>query len=142
MEPGTVVVFFYPKTGSPDSPPMPGWNEIPGARGCTPQTCSYRDKYNQLSEIGAKLFGASSQAIDEQIEAVTRLALPFELLNDSAFELTTALDLPTFNYKGIKMIKRLTLIIINGEITKVFYPVFPPDQDVDRVIIWLNQHPE
>lgn len=141
-EPGIVVVFFYPMTGSPDSPPMPGWNEIPGARGCTPQTCSYRDKYNPLSEMAVNVFGASSQAIDEQIESATRLALPFELLNDSAFELTATLDLPTFNYQGVKMIKRLTLVIIDGVITKVFYPVFPPDQDVDKVITWLNRYPE
>ncbi len=141
-EAGVVVVFFYPMTGTPDSPPMPGWNEIPGARGCTPQTCAYRDNYNQLSELGAKVFGVSSQAIAGQIEAVGRLALPFELLNDSVFKLTTALDLPTFTYQGVKRIKRLTLVVIDGVIAKVFYPVFPPDQDVNNIIAWLKQYPE
>lgn len=138
-EKGIVVIFFYPMTGRPDSPPMVGWNEIPGARGCTPQTCSYRDSYIQLTELGAKVFGASSQALEEQNEAVARLKLPFELLNDSTFKLTESLNLPTFEYQGVKMIKRLTLVVVNGVIRKVFYPVFPPDQNVNHVISWLNE---
>ena len=138
-EKGIVVIFFYPMTGIPDSPPMVGWNEIPGARGCTPQTCSFRDSYKQLTELGAKVFGASSQAIEAQNEAVTRLKLPFGLVNDSAFKLTESLNLPTFNYQGVKMIKRLTIVAVNGEIRKVFYPVFPPDQNVKHIILWLNE---
>ena len=134
----TVVIFFYPMIGNPDSPPMPDWNEIPGARGCTPQTCSYRDNYDQLAALNTTVYGVSSQAIEEQQEAVSRLSLPFELLNDSDFKLTDSLQLPTFEYLDQKMIKRLTLVIVNGVIRKVFYPVFPPDQNVDQVLTWLN----
>ena len=136
---GIIVIFFYPMIGSPDSPPMVGWNDIPGARGCTPQTCSYRDSYQQLTELGAQVFGASAQAIEEQYEAATRLELPFELLNDSAFKLTELLNLPAFDYQSVKMIKRLTLIVVDGVIRKVFYPVFPPNENVNHVISWLNE---
>ena len=135
----TVVIFFYPMIGNPDSPPMPDWNEIPGARGCTPQACSYRDNYDQLFELGVTVYGASSQSIVEQQESSDRLALPFELLNDSEFKLVETLKLPTFKYLDQKRIKRLILVIINGVIQKVFYPVFPPDQNVDLVIDWLNE---
>jgi len=135
---GIVVIFFYPMIGSPDSPPMGDWNEIPGARGCTPQTCSYRDSYQQLTDLGAKVFGASAQAIEEQCAAAVRLKLPFQLLNDSAFKLTESLKLPAFEYQGVKMIKRLTLVVVDGVIRKVFYPVFPPNENVDHVISWLN----
>lgn len=137
-EKGFIVIFFYPMTGSPDAPPLNGWNEIPGARGCTPQTCAYRDNYEELSELGVKVFGASSQSIDQQKEAAGRLKLPFELINDSAFELTESLNLPTFDYQGIKLIRRLTLVVVDGVICKVFYPVFPPDKNVDKVISWFN----
>jgi len=133
------VVFFYPMTGSPNSAPMIGWNEIPGARGCTPQTCAFRDHYSQLKELGVThVFGASSQNIDEQKAAVERLHLPFDLLNDSRFELANALKLPTFTYEKLKLIKRLTLIIENGTILKVFYPVFPPNENAAQVIAWLK----
>ncbi len=138
-EKGIVVVFFYPMIGSPDSPPMEDWNDIPGARGCTPQTCSFRDSYQQLTESGARVFGASAQSIEEQSEAAVRLELPFELLNDSSFELTESLNLPTFEYQGVKMIKRLTLIVVDGVIRKMFYPVFPPNENVNHVISWLNE---
>lgn len=134
---GVVIVFFYPMIGDPDSPPMADWNEIPGARGCTPQSCSYRDNFDQLTELGATVYGASSQAIEEQRAAVVRLSLPFELLNDSGFKLTDSLELPAFDYRNNKMIRRVTLIVIDGVIRKVFYPVFPPDQNVDNVIAWL-----
>lgn len=139
-EQGMSVVYFYPMTGSPDMPPMPGWNEIPGARGCTPQTCAFRDHYAELrEELGvAKVFGASSQPLAEQKAAVERLHLPFELLNDSAFEFTNALRLPTFEYEKLKLIKRLTLLIENGVIMKVFYPVFPPNENAAEVIAWLK----
>ena len=136
---GMTVVFFYPMTGSPNSAPMIGWNEIPGARGCTPQTCAFRDHYSQLKELGVThVFGASSQNIDEQKAAVERLHLPFDLLNDSRFELANALKLPTFPYEKLKLIKRLTLIIENGTILKVFYPVFPPNENAAQVIAWLK----
>jgi peroxiredoxin len=135
---GVTVVFFYPMTGSPDFPPMPGWNEIPGARGCTPQTCAFRDRHAELIEMGVtKVFGASAQSLAEQVAAVERLQLPFGLLNDSEFEFTNALRLPTFNYQQLTLIKRLTLIIENGYILKVFYPVFPTNENANQVLAWL-----
>ena len=137
QEKDIVVIFFYPMIGSPDSPPMEDWNDIPGARGCTPQICSFRDSYNELKELGARIFGASAQVIEEQSEAAVRLELPFELLNDSAFKLTESLKLPTFEYQEVKMIKRLTLVMVDGVIRKVFYPVFPPNENVNHVIFWL-----
>lgn len=135
---GTVVAYFYPMIGRPDAPPLVGWNEIPGARGCTPQSCSFRDHHNELQEFGARVFGVSSQPIEDQREAKERLHLPFELLNDRALVLTNALKLPTFEYGGLILIKRLTLIIADGMIVKVFYPVFPPNKNVDDVIAWFR----
>jgi len=137
-ESGIVVAYFYPMTGRPDGPPMIGWNEIPGARGCTPQTCSFRDHHSELLGLGAKVYGVSSQSQEEQKEAVQRLHLPFELLSDNLFELTSALRLPTFEYNSVRLIKRLTLIIDDGAICKVFYPVFPPNENADNVIAWLR----
>ena len=139
FEDGIVVVYFYPMTGKPDSPPMIGWNEIPGARGCTPQSCSYRDQYSEFLSLGVKVFGASAQSLDDQKEAVQRLHLPFELLSDSNFELANALRLPTFEYNSLRLIKRLTLIIENGTICKVFYPIFPPNENAANVIAWLRE---
>jgi peroxiredoxin len=135
---GITVVYFYPLIGRPDSPPMIGWNEIPGARGCTPQSCAFRDQYSELRELEANVYGASSQPLQDQKEAVQRLHLPFELLNDSSFLLTNALNLPTFEYKSLRLIKRLTLIVVNGLIRKVFYPVFPPNQNAAEVIAWVR----
>lgn len=135
---GTVVIYFYPMTGRPDSAPMIGWNEIPGARGCTPQSCSFRDHHAELMHFATGVFGVSAQPLEDQQEAKNRLALPFELLNDSSFALTKALRLPTFEYNGVKLIKRLAIIVVDGIIRKVFYPVFPPDQNAEEVINWLN----
>jgi peroxiredoxin len=140
LESGISVVYFYPMTGRPDAPPMVGWNEIPGARGCTPQSCSFRDHHADLLELGAKVYGVSSQSSEDQKEAVQRLHLPFELLSDRNFELATALDLPTFTYNSLCLIKRLTLIIKNGSIRKVFYPVFPPNENAGNVIAWLQSN--
>jgi peroxiredoxin len=117
---------------------MIGWNEIPGARGCTPQSCSFRDHHAELLGLGAKVYGVSSQSQEEQKEAVQRLHLPFELLSDNLFELTSALSLPTFEYNSARLIKRLTLIIENGVICKVFYPVFPPNENAGNIIAWLR----
>lgn len=139
-EKGISVVYFYPLIGHPDSPPMPEWNEIPGARGCTPQSCAFRDLNEEFKKLGARVFGASSQTLEAQKEAAERLHLPFELLNDSNLELTNALDLPRFHYKGMELIKRLTLIIDDGVIIKVFYPVFPPNQNATDVIAWLTNY--
>lgn len=135
---GTVVVYFYPMIGSPDSPPLIGWNEIPGARGCTPQSCGFRDHYSEVRRFAGEIIGVSAQSLEEQKSAKLRLALPFELLNDSAFLLAGVLRLPTFEYEGKRLIKRLALIVENGIIRKVFYPVFPPDNNARQVIDWFE----
>lgn len=137
---GTAVIFFYPMNGKPDSPPMIGWNDIPGARGCTPQVCSFRNDYSQLVAMDAKVFGVSSQPLADQKEVRARLALPYELLNDTPLELTRAMNLPTFEYEASIYIKRITVIAIEGVIKKTFYPVFPPDKNVSDVIIWIKQN--
>ena len=135
---GILVIYFYPMIGRPDSPPLIGWNDIPGARGCTPQTCAYRDSYAQLKQFGAELFGVSAQRLEDQQEAHARLKLPFVLLNDEKLALAQALKLPTFEYAGTRLIKRLTIIATTGRIRKVFYPVFPPDKNARDVIAWLT----
>lgn len=140
VEGGMSVVYFYPMTGRPDAPPMVGWNEIPGARGCTPQSCAFRDHHSDLLDLGVKVYGVSVQSSEDQKEAVQRLHLPFELLSDSSFELANALRLPTFKYNSLHLVKRLTLIIKNGSIRKVFYPVFPPNENAANVIAWLQNN--
>lgn len=138
--PGLVVAFFYPMTGRPESPPMLGWNDIPGARGCTPQTCSFRDQFSVLASLGATVFGISGQSLTDQEEARARLGLPFELLNDTAFALANAMNIPTFEYNNTTFVKRVTVIADNGEICKVFYPVFPPNTNVEDVIRWIREN--
>ena len=138
--PGTVVVYFYPMIGRPDSPPLVGWNEIPGARGCTPQSCAFRDHYTELKRSNAKVFGVSAQRLEDQKEAKARLRLPFELLNDSRFALTEAMCLPTFVYEKSRLIKRLTFVAVDGTIQAVFYPVFPPDRNAEDVLEWLRKN--
>jgi peroxiredoxin len=137
-ERGVTVVYFYPLLGRPDAPPMIGWNEIPGARGCTPQSCAFRDRHAELRELGANVYGASSQALADQKEAVQRLHLPFELLSDDSLAFATAMSLPTFEYNGLRLIKRLTIVAVDGAIRKAFYPVFPPNQNPGDVIAWLR----
>jgi peroxiredoxin len=136
--PGTIVVYFYPMIGRPDSQPLVGWNEIPGARGCTPQSCAFRDHHTELTRFAKGVFGVSAQPLEDQIEAKHRLELPFELVNDSDFALTNALRLPTFEYAGSKLIKRLTLIAVDGIIQKVIYPVFPPNRNAEDVLAWFR----
>ena len=136
---GRVVVYCYPMTGRPDTPLPDGWEMIPGARGCTPQSCSFRDHYQELNELNVNVFGLSTQSTEYQLEAKKRLHLPFELLSDCELNLTKMLKLPTFEIEGQLLIKRVTLIIENGKIIKVFYPVFPPDQNADQVIDWLKK---
>ncbi|WP_039911875.1 peroxiredoxin [Cellvibrio mixtus] len=138
--PGLVVVYFYPLIGRPDSPPMPGWNEIPGARGCTPQSCAFRDLYAEFTGLGVSVYGVSVQSHSEQVEASQRLHLPFELVSDFALEIASALRLPTFEYNSSVLIKRLTLIVENGIIKKVFYPVFPPTENAANVMAWIKDH--
>lgn len=137
-QPGWTVVYCYPRTGRPDQEPPKGWNDIPGARGCTPQSCSFRDHHRELEALGARVFGLSTQTTAYQQEAVQRLHLPFDLLSDVALALTTGLRLPTFQVESMTLIRRLTLIIRDGRIEKVFYPVFPPDKNVEEVIAWLS----
>ncbi|MFQ5937786.1 MAG: peroxiredoxin [Acidiferrobacterales bacterium] len=138
---GTVVIYCYPRTGDPNKDPPPGWNEIPGARGCTPQACSFRDHYQELQALDADVYGLSTQTADYQKEMATRLHLPFAVLSDAELQFTRALNLPTFTVESMILIKRLTLIAHDGVIKKVFYPVFPPDKHADEVIAWLSQHP-
>jgi peroxiredoxin len=139
--PGRTVVYVYPRTGRPDQDPPPGWNEIPGARGCTPQSCAFRDHHAELTALGAQVFGLSTQDTEYQREAVERLHLPFELLSDDRLRFAGALRLPTFEVEGMTLIKRVTLIIDGGRIAKVFYPVFPPDRNAGDVLAWLASHP-
>lgn len=137
---GTLVIYFYPMLGRPDSAPLIGWNDIPGARGCTPQTCAFRDAHAELQRLGVQVFGVSAQRLEDQQEAHARLQLPFELLNDAQLLLAHALKLPTFEYAATRLIKRLTIIATAGQIRKVFYPVFRPDRNAREVIAWLRAH--
>ena len=136
--PGHSVVYCYPRTGRPDQDPPTGWDDIPGARGCTPQSCSFRDHHAEILALGIdKVFGLSSQDTAYQLEAVKRLNLPFALLSDEKLAFARALSLPTFEVSGLTLIKRLTLVIHAGTIERVFYPVFPPDANAPDVIHWL-----
>lgn len=136
---GRSVVYLYPRTGRPGQPLPTGWDAIPGARGCTPQCCSFRDHYADLRRLGVnQLFGLSTQDTDYQREAAERLHLPFVLLSDKNLELTRALKLPTFTVDGMTLIKRMVWIIEDGVIAHVFYPVFPPDRSAAQVIAYLQ----
>ncbi|MEO7726223.1 MAG: peroxiredoxin [Burkholderiales bacterium] len=136
--PGTTVVYIYPRTGRPDQDVPTGWNAIPGARGCTPQSCAFRDHYQELKALGVTaLYGLSTQDSAYQQEAVERLHLPFEILSDETLEFARALGLPTFEVDGMQLIKRITLIVRDGAIVNVFYPVFPSDRNADNVMRWL-----
>jgi peroxiredoxin len=137
--PGRTVVYCYPLMGRPDSEMPRGWDEIPGARGCTPQSCAFRDHHAELRDLGARVFGLSIQSTEHQREAVERLHLPYELLSDEKLAFARALDLPTFEAEGMVLLKRLTMVIDDGRIEKVFYPVFPPDKNAEEVIGWLRQ---
>jgi len=135
------VIYGYPRTGRPDEEPPAGWDLIPGAKGCTPQSCAFRDHYQELRQAGAaQVFGLSTQTTPYQQEAASRLHLPFALLSDAELACTHALHLPTFEVAGMILLKRLTLIVTNGQIVKVFYPVFPPDQNATEVLAWLSKH--
>ncbi len=136
---GRTVVYVYPRTGVPGIDLPLGWNEIPGARGCTPQSCSFRDHFGELERLGvAHLFGLSTQDTAYQQEAATRLHLPFAILSDEKRALTQALKLPTFTTSGMTLLKRMALVIDEGVINKVFYPVFPPDKNAEEVVAWLQ----
>ena len=135
---GTTVVYCYPLTGRPDRKLPQGWDEIPGARGCTPQSCAFRDHHTELKDLGSRVFGLSAQSTAYQREAAERLNLPYGLLSDENLEFAEALGLPTFEADGMILIKRLTLVIESGEILKAFYPVFPPGRNAEEVIGWLS----
>ncbi|MGA8562462.1 MAG: peroxiredoxin [Pseudolabrys sp.] len=133
---GRTVVYVYPRTGVPGVDTPDGWDQIPGARGCTPQSCSFHDHFGELTRLGvAQLYGLSTQNTAYQKEAATRLHLPFAILSDEKLTLTRALNLPTFSTE----LKRMALVIDDNTITKVFYPVFPPDKNAAEVIAWLQR---
>ena len=139
---GRTVVYAYPLTGRPGAPLPEGWDEIPGARGCTPQNCAFRDHYAELLSAGAdRVFGLSTQDTSYQSEAAERLHLPFPILSDAALRLTTALKLPVMLVDGGTLLQRMALIIDDGVITHVFYPVFPPDRNALEVLAWLRAQP-
>jgi peroxiredoxin len=136
---GRAVLYIYPRTGVPGVDPPEGWDAIPGARGCTPQSCSFRDHFAALKALGVShLFGLSTQDTAYQREAVERLHLPFPLLSDADLKFARALDLPTFSAAGMTLLKRMALVVADGTIVKTFYPVFPPDKNAADVIAWLR----
>jgi peroxiredoxin len=141
---GRTVVFAYPRTGEPGKIALvDDWDMIPGARGCTPQTCSFRDLFAELKAAGAaQVFGLSTQSNEYQTEMASRLHLPFPVLSDEQLKLTRALNLPTMEVAGLTLIKRLALIIDEARITHVLYPVFPPDRNAGDVLEWLKDNPK
>lgn len=135
---GRSIVYAYPRTGRPGIDNPEGWDMIPGARGCTPQTCAFRDHFAELTRLGvAHVFGLSTQDSAYQKEAAERLHLPFAILSDAELRLTKAIRLPSFETSGMVLLRRLTMVIDEGRITHVFYPVFPPDRNAADVIAWL-----
>jgi len=138
---GRSVLYIYPRTGVPGVDLPPGWDDIPGARGCTPQSCGFRDHFAELKTLGVShLFGLSTQDTDYQREAAERLHLPFAILSDAKLAFARALNMPTFSVAGMTLLKRTALVIDDGVIDKVFYPVFPPDQNAADVVAWLRGH--
>lgn len=132
------VLFAYPRTGRPDEPAPPGWDEIPGARGCTPQSCAYRDLHAEFRALGHEVFGLSTNPPAHQAEFAARMRIPYEMLSDERHALTDAMRLPTFEYRGARLLKRLALVVRDGRVEKVFYPVFPPDRNASDVLAWLR----
>jgi peroxiredoxin len=137
-----LVAYVYPRTGTPGRPSPAGWDDIPGARGCTPQSCAYRDSLAEFASLGATVLGISAQSPGEQRDFAEREHIPFPLLSDSALRLRDALRLPTFEVEGMTLYKRLTLVAEGGKIAKVFYPVFPPDRDATDVMAWFASEAE
>jgi peroxiredoxin len=137
-QPGTLVLYVYPRTGKPGEPLPPGWDDIPGARGCTPESCAFRDLNEEIEAQGAHVHGLSAQSLADQHEFAERVQLPYAILSDPQLELAKALDLPTFQTAGMTLYKRLTLIARDGRIEHVFYPVFPPDRNAADVLEYLQ----
>lgn len=136
---GMTVIYAYPMTGRPDEEVPRGWDEIPGARGCTPQTLGFKEKCDAFTTEHIRLFGLSTQDTEYQKEMVDRLDIPFPILSDAKLELTKLLNLPTFEAEGKILLKRLTMVVKNGVIVKVFYPVFPPDKNAEEVLNWISR---
>jgi peroxiredoxin len=133
-----LVLYVYPRTGRPDTPAGPDWDAIPGARGCTPQSCAFRDHTAELEELGAAVAGLSAQSLEEQVEFAERNHIPYPVIADPERKLGAALRLPTFEYQGMTLYKRVTLVIEACAVAKVFYPVFPPDRNAAEVVSWLR----
>jgi len=133
-----IVIYIYPLTGQPGIPLPDGWDEITGARGCTPQACDFSDHYQTLKTLSAEVFGLSSQTTQYQLELNNRLHLPFDLISDADFSLKKQLQLPTFKVQGLQLYKRITLVVMKNKIKKVFYPIFPPNQHARQVIDFLQ----
>jgi peroxiredoxin len=133
-----LVLYIYPRTGRPGHPSPAGWDEIPGARGCTPQSLGFRGAHERLQELGAKVAGLSAQALDDQLEFAERNAIPYPVIADPQRRLGAALGLPTFEADGLTLYKRVTLVVESCAIAKVFYPVFPPDENAAEVVAWLE----
>jgi peroxiredoxin len=131
------VLYVYPRTGRPDRPVPDGWDAIPGARGCTPQSCGFRDHAEELRELGAQVAGLSAQTLEEQVELSERLGILYPVIADPELRLCNALGLPTFDFEGATLYKRVTLVFEAGQIARVFYPVFPPDRNAEEVVAWL-----
>lgn len=138
--PGLTILYAYPLTGRPGVPLPPGWDAIPGARGCTPESCAFRDHHSEIRHLGAEVFGLSTQSTDYQREVKGRLHLTFNLLSDEAFSFTDALALPTFTIESLRLLRRFTLVVNSGVIERVFYPIFPPDKHPAEVVAYLQGH--
>lgn len=138
LPPGYTVIYCYPMTGVPGKALPDGWDEIPGARGCTPQTCGFRDLITEFKKLETTIFGLSTQTTEYQQEMAERLHVPFEVLSDNDLKLAKALNLPMFEVDGMQLLKRLTLVIRSNRIEQVFYPVFPPNESAEQVLNWLR----
>ncbi|MCE8547928.1 peroxiredoxin [Ruegeria pomeroyi] len=137
---GLTVVYVYPRTSPPDAPPIPGWDEIPGARGCTPQSCGFRDNHSRLLQAGAaRVFGLSTQDSSYQAEVVKRLRLPYEILSDANLRLASAMGLQTFEAGGMTLLRRTTLILVDGFVEHVFSPVDDPAENAEEVRVYLSR---
>jgi peroxiredoxin len=134
-----LVLYVYPRAGRPGVALLPGWDEIPGARGCTPQSCGFRDHAAELASLGARVAGVSAQSIEDQREFAERNHIPYPVISDEWLELERWLGLPTLDVEGLTLYKRLALVAERGEIVKVFYPVFPPDRNAEEVVAWLTK---
>ena len=133
-----LVLYVYPRAGRPDRDLPAGWDAIPGARGCTPQSCGFRDHNAELAELGARVLGLSAQPLSDQVEFAERNRMPFPIVSDEGLELARSLGLPTFEVEGSTLYKRLALVAEDGRIVKVFYPVFPPDRNAQEVLAWMS----